>query len=318
MITHKRRQSFVFTIALRITGLTGLIVSLYLLSEHYGAGPSLCSGSPTDGTKQTSSCALVNHSKFAVIFDVPVALLGVTWNIIFLLIGREISKSQVKGQPTQTNDALHPEQFIMFQLLWTGIGFFFVLYFILAEVILGAICPLCTIVHFLVVVDLYCAWRMYQLANLEIFSDIEGRLWWLKCLSKSDTVKVWVIWIATVHLIIFLGFILLPDLVSPAIDENLAECITSKGNIWMYGLSTCSVCARQKAMFKSKDIFDKYIGKYYVECGDNGEGARKCKELNVEDYPTWVKNSLTGDVSFEQTRLVGLQTAASLKQLADC
>jgi len=42
MITHKRRQSFVFTVILRITGLIGLTLSLYLLSEHYGAGPSLC------------------------------------------------------------------------------------------------------------------------------------------------------------------------------------------------------------------------------------------------------------------------------------
>jgi hypothetical protein len=61
--------------------------------------------------------------------------------------------------------------------------------------------------------------------------------------------------------------------------ETFAQCLAEK-NITMYGAKWCQWCQKEKAAFG--DAF-KYVP--YVECPEN---AKKCLELGINGYPTWI------------------------------
>ncbi len=65
---------------------------------------------------------------------------------------------------------------------------------------------------------------------------------------------------------------------NPVMD-SFAQCLASK-NITMYGAEWCSWCKKEKANFG--DAF-KYVP--YVECPEN---TKKCLELGINGYPTWI------------------------------
>jgi uncharacterized membrane protein len=258
MITQKRKESFTYGNVLRITGYISLVVSIYLIGEHYGKGPSICGGADNTIAGVKASCTLVNHSKYSSILGIPVSFLGVSWNVILLLVGREILKGATSQHTPHSH--LHQEQFIVFQLFWCLLGVFSVFYFIWAEFMLKAICPMCTIVHILTLIQFFCAWKTYRLANLNILSEFEGPTWWWRLLVRSQVLKEWSCWIIGVHLMLLICFTILPDVLSAPIDESLAKCIASSPSVWMFGANTCSVCQRQKAMFQPPGTFDKFMG----------------------------------------------------------
>ena len=123
-----------------IFSLLGILVSLYLVQNHYAA--------PTAGALcdfgETLSCSLVNTSTFSVLLNVPVALLGALW---FLFAGWMAWKGVKKGR---NNEGAIP----LLLLGWSILGLLFVVYFIIAEIILQAVCPFCTVAHLLVVIIL--------------------------------------------------------------------------------------------------------------------------------------------------------------------
>ena len=83
------------------------------------------------------SCSIVTASKYSEIFNVPVALFGALWFLVLFWMARSIKK-----KPETSN----------LMLLWCFLGLLFIIYMIIAEIILTSLCPFCTIVHVLIII----------------------------------------------------------------------------------------------------------------------------------------------------------------------
>lgn len=114
----------------KVLWVVSLLVSAYLTWEHYAADAVLVC---PEG--EFINCASVTTSPWAYLLGIPVALLGLLYNlggVAFALVGKrlEVRTARLVG------------------LLYTGIGMLFVLYLIWAEfVMIGQICLWCTVVH---------------------------------------------------------------------------------------------------------------------------------------------------------------------------
>jgi len=122
-------------IAYIVLSLIGFAVSLYLTVEHFLKSQGACD------FNATVSCSLVNTSIYSEILGIPVAIFGLLWFVaLFLLAWQAYTKKDKKQQKRL--------------LYWNISGLLFVVYLIIAELLLKAICPLCTAVHVIVLVAL--------------------------------------------------------------------------------------------------------------------------------------------------------------------
>ncbi|HEV7663074.1 MAG TPA: vitamin K epoxide reductase family protein [Chloroflexota bacterium] len=109
-------------------GALGFGISLYLAIVHYAQGQV----SLACATTGVINCEQVTSSAESMIGPVPVAVLGIAWFGLCLVL------LAVRPRP-------------LWLLIWTGIGVGFVFYLIYAELFLiGAVCLWCTAVHLLV------------------------------------------------------------------------------------------------------------------------------------------------------------------------
>lgn len=97
------------------------------------------------------SCSAVLDSPFAKIFGVPVAALGVSWYLILVSMAYLL----VSSSPVV------PE-LVLLALAWCATGCVFVVYLLLVELHLGAVCPVCTVIHLLTIVHTVCAYRVLR------------------------------------------------------------------------------------------------------------------------------------------------------------
>jgi len=71
------------TVAIIVLCLFGVIVSSLVLREHYNTETSPCS------INDVWDCGIVNHSPYAVVFDVPVAMIGIVgYSLLAVFAGR--------------------------------------------------------------------------------------------------------------------------------------------------------------------------------------------------------------------------------------
>lgn len=273
-VLYKHQKALLqFFIALSCVG---ILLSLYLVQNHY-APPS--QGSFCD-LGETLSCSLVNTSIYSEIFHVPAALLGALWFLSLIILSWK---------------ALSDEKFIAFITGWSIIGILSVIYFIAAEIILQAICPLCTAVHVIVVFVFITSIVLYRKSKVRFT---------FKNLRKASS---WIVLIAVINIIPFLWF----NIGGPQENyDTLAQCMTENG-VLMYGSFRCGVCAKTRAMFG--DSF-KYITE--IECHPQGENPQTalCLEKKVEGTPTWVRD-IDG---VEVNRAVGFLTIEELREFSGC
>ena len=120
----------------------GVATSAYLLYNHYlpESQNGLCVSA------NVFSCSVVNTSKYATLFDLPVALYGIIW---FVLLGL-LSGGALKQQ------AHIPKLF-----WWNVSGFGFVIYLLIAEFLLKTLCLLCTGVHALALAAFIISTSLY-------------------------------------------------------------------------------------------------------------------------------------------------------------
>ena len=271
-----RRNALKFII---ILGVIGLLASFYLIENHYA--------SPTEGSLcdfgETVSCSLVNTSVFSELFNVPVALFGALWFIVIMLMAWNALKKE--------------RELIAGMLLWSAAGILFVAYMIISEFILQAICPVCTLVHIIVLVML--------IISIILYKTQEPR-------PKRDAIikaaKPWLIGIIIINIIPIVYFNL------PSGEERnldaLAKCMTENG-VNMYSSFRCGVCAKVKAFFG--DSF-QYVNE--IECHPQGKNAQteRCLKMDIKKTPTWI---LEKD-GVEIKRLVGFQSPETLAEFAGC
>src|SRR3989338_3322792 len=134
--TKENRTSKTPFVIFIILSLIGIFVSIYLVYEHYAP---VTAGSGCDFSENIS-CTLVNNSIYSEIFNVPVSLFGVIWFVVLILMSwLAFSK---------------PDKYALPILTWNLIGLLSVIYLIIIEFILGAICPYCTVVHIIIIISL--------------------------------------------------------------------------------------------------------------------------------------------------------------------
>src|SRR6516162_1811125 len=116
-----------------ILGVAGLLMSAYLVGTHYFAEqvPLACA------TGGIVDCEQVTNSAESMVGPVPVAVLGLIWFAVFLVIlgAREWLP-----------------QAVAVQVVWSVAGLLSVFYLVYVELFLiGAICLWCTAIHAIVV-----------------------------------------------------------------------------------------------------------------------------------------------------------------------
>lgn len=115
-------------------GIAGLLISAYLVGTHYFAAqvPLACA------TGGIVDCEQVTSSAESMIGPMPVALLGLVWFAVFLVL------FAVRRWLPQA---------LGLQVVWSVAGLLTVFWLVYAELFLiGAICLWCTAVHAIVVV----------------------------------------------------------------------------------------------------------------------------------------------------------------------
>jgi uncharacterized membrane protein len=117
-----------------VLGLAGLLISGYLVGTHYFAEqvPLACvAGGVVD-------CEQVTNSAESMVGPMPVAVLGLVWFAVFLVI---LAARQWLPQA------------LLVQVVWSVAGLLSVFWLVYAELFLiGAICLWCTAIHAIVVV----------------------------------------------------------------------------------------------------------------------------------------------------------------------
>lgn len=255
----------------------GLITSIYLAQSHFSppTGGSFCDIS------SSVSCSLVNTSSYSILFGVPVAIFGALWFLVLLFASWRAMK----------NETLYTAL-----LGWNVLGILFVVYLIIAEFILQAICPLCTIVHVITIITFTLSILLYK--NHKKPSK--------KHLIK--TLKPWIIGIIILNLIPLI-WLNLPQ--GEQVDySELTKCVTEKG-VNMYGSFKCGICAKQKELLG--DSF-KHINE--IECHPQGENAQTqlCLDKGIEGTPTWILEPNGKEVN----RKAGFMDIEELKEFSGC
>lgn len=258
-------------------GVLGFITSAYLTFDHYSLKASAC-----DFSAQIS-CSLVNTSVFSEIMDVPVAIFGGIWFLVLILLAWKSFKK----------DGL----LVSLLVGWNIFGILFVIYLIIAEIILQALCPFCTVVHALVLLTLMFSLSLYKAQKIKppvrtVLKNAKG-------------------WIAVIILLNLLPVLILnfPGGEKQNYD-SVAKCLTENG-VTMYGSFRCGVCAKTRAMFG--DSF-RYIKE--IECHPQGENPQTalCLEKGIEGTPTWIME-IDG---VEQKRHQGFLSIDELRQFSGC
>lgn len=110
-----------------LLSILGMLISIYLTAYHYiGGVPLICQNSGV------INCANVLNSQYAILFGIPIAVFGIAFFIIELLL------------LWYKNDGI--------TLLWNFLGLGSVIYFVYAEYMVGNICEYCTMVHIIVII----------------------------------------------------------------------------------------------------------------------------------------------------------------------
>jgi|APSaa5957512576_1039674.scaffolds.fasta_scaffold73983_2 uncharacterized membrane protein len=130
---------------LTILSVLGIIISAFLTYSYYNPNTSgLCNIS------ETISCEKISTSKYAVFFGVPVAILGIFFFLISLLLVTNLNKN-----PNST----------AYLLTWNSIGIIFMAYLILAEFLVKSICLWCTAIHLIIIADFILMFKLHKKNN---------------------------------------------------------------------------------------------------------------------------------------------------------
>ena len=281
MIKMKQKKRTIINIIL-ILSIIGFLTSLYLVNNHY-ADPAKGVGCDLG---EHISCSLVNTSDYSEIFNVPVALCGAIWFLFLFFMARDIKK-----RPETSN----------LMLVWCALGLLFIIYMIIVEIILKALCPFCTLVHLIVIVVFILSIKLIDTKNVFWKSNINIPTVLLK--SKG--------WVAAIIILNLIPLILFN--VWQGEKENyddLAKCMTEKG-VKMYGSYRCGICTKTSGMFG--DSF-QYVDE--VECHPQGENPQTelCLEKKLETTPTWILEKDGEEIK----RTAGFMNMEELKIFSGC
>ena len=236
-----------------ILGILGLLLSIYLIFEHYSSGENRKSACDL---AERISCTAVLTSEYAQLFSVPIAFFGVTWNLFLIFFSLKIIQENITiidlDSEKEKSSRLILYMWISALLLWIIGGIIFVFYLVAAELILGAICPLCTIIHIFTFIEFYYSWKLFNGLKYKPLISIDNLI---------NTFRYWFIVIAVVHLLLFVFFNLPKNVeYSPEAVDKIASCLT-ENKIYMFGSSQCSHCIEYVILFYKNSYYLFILGK---------------------------------------------------------
>tara|TARA_Y100000310_G_C20614292_1_gene779768 strand:+ start:716 stop:1543 length:828 start_codon:yes stop_codon:yes gene_type:complete len=268
------RKNFLLKIIIAL-GIVSLVTSIYLFFEYLFPGlGAVCDFS------ENVSCSIVNTSSFSKFLGVPLSVFGFIWSGFLILIAKEAKKKRI---------------FSLVLLLWSILGILSVIYLVIAEIILQALCPLCTIVHVCALIILILS--IYIVKSMDSVPKLSG------VLKLKNFLTILII----INIIPFVLFNLSGDTQNL---DSFAQCLTDEGLV-IYSSSTCSHCIKQEALFGGS--FEYIIRK---ECNPNelDTDVDLCQEMGIEGTPTWLKES----DGVELDRAVGYQSLDELAEWSGC
>jgi len=284
----KKRGTDSFLRATFILIVIGTVVSIYMVKDHYNTKNSICD------LGNRISCSVINKSSYSELFSVPIAVFGVTWFLVLLAFTLKIREN--------SGDVIF---WATAHLIWSAAGLLFCFYLIFAEIVLGTICPFCTIVHIVCFLIMYLSTKIYT--QLKMFPPVLETIAYF--LSKQ---RGWVLFIGVIHVAPLLYFNVYPmrskESQADVVLHEFAKCISQSGLI-MFGSDDCFYCNRQKELFGTSF---QYVA--YVNCK---ESATECAARKVEGLPTWLSIDHKTP-STEMRRHVGLLTIKELAAFSNC
>jgi len=269
-------------------GVVCIFLSIYLTYDHIkDEDASFCD------VGSHISCSRVRRSVFSEILNVPIAVFGLSFNIVTVL-GALLGIQLPPRQATLYIAAL---------FFWNIIGVIFVFYLVAAEIYLGALCPFCTVVHICQLVSMWIIYKIYtrqqsQPGLMTVLWEMKGWLVLIVCLNS-------------VPLVFFnsslLGVSGLPGNENPISNEKFSECITHSG--WrFYGKSGCGWCNKQKELFGG--TLNRIV---FLDCAEDAKES--CDQLEVNAFPTWIQFDDDGK---EINRMKGYVSAETWEVVTEC
>lgn len=267
----------------KIIGILGFIcflVSLYLIKDHYEAGASICDAGGS------FSCSVVNRSAYSELLGVPVAIFGAIWCAVIVFGAFRVLRG------------VKINYYLTAILLWSFLGVLFIVYMVIAEIILGAICPFCTVIHILTLIIFYYSIQLFR--DIQVIPEIGSFIYNMRYVLVS-------VFIACMLPIFVAGTYVEPPAQELVLD--LASCVTSK-HIKMFGADSCGHCQHQKKIFG-----ESFAQIEYIDCYKTEEGKKACKDHEIQNFPTWVKFDASGN---EVERVKGVQSLEKMEIFSGC
>ncbi len=222
-VLQRRRKLAAYAVVLCVAGLG---VALHLFVSHLtGLIPSICEAG------EHVSCNKVLASPYARVFNTPVSVLGVGYFIIALGFALFLAGPRHDD-----------EEVAVAFFLYVVIGVASCVWFIYAEWLIGALCPLCTLVHVVCFALLPLAWMLYRLVAPSfsfrpmalVQLVISMHMWALFALLVIGTPIVWV------------NVMAIQQPRYEAADlEQLGRCLNAAG-VMLYSKGGCPYCEGQK------------------------------------------------------------------------
>ncbi|KAM9956277.1 hypothetical protein ACTFIR_002989 [Dictyostelium discoideum] len=304
MVTLNKRTLVQYMQIIGVLGVINLLLSLYMAFGDIESG--------TCDINATLSCTSVIKSEYGKIFGVPVSYYGITWNLVLLYcIWRIYLEDKVPA-------------FVTTIFIWCSIGIGFVFYFIAAELIIGKICPFCTLVHIINVALMYLVFQVYcQLKSPPPLFLV------------ANSLKSFIVTVLLVHLMLIIfvnggntngvggGGIIISGINKKITNESFSQCLT-RMNMVMFGSSSCGACMNQKKLFMlpGKDETESpwhYIK--FIECQDSDRNFKEeCEKWGIKRYPTWHK--FENDYKSSENKILethsGVMGIAELSKMSGC
>lgn len=299
-----------------LVSIAGILLSVYMVMDKYSTtGRSSCDLS------ERISCSAINNSSFSMLLGLPVAVWGVVWFLISaafsFLLRRAETLGSVRIQPESCPPLPASAVWATALLAWCVAGVGFIFYLLGAELVLGAICPMCTLVHVVVAFLFYTSLRLYgrhaphaSEAPFAAFVLVVTSPQAIAALLRAMRLAIpWLAALAAAPLVIFFVISVATGL-SPLSPEQAAfrTCLIEKGHqLVIYATAECAMCQSQVELLGPRVM--QMV--QHVNCSS----GVSCKDKNLKGFPTWIVLDSSEE---EIARFFGFRTLAQLMSLASC
>jgi uncharacterized membrane protein len=278
-----------YALYLVFLNVAGILLSAQLTWNHFsGVNPSFCEyGSHV-------SCVSVQSSVWGFILGVPAAYFGLVYFVVGLGLAIYVASPRTDDADIAAGTLMH-----------VVVGLVSVAYFVYGEYCLGVVCPMCTLVHLVIVVSLYFA-RKVQVLRFPTFS-----LSPLAVLRLAWALRIWLL-----VTVLFVGLPIIalhvmnapePSPYSQKQLQQLASCVSSR-RMTLYVKADCPYCAKQKDMFGPAIEHLKV-----VECASFDDP--NCPGVHV--FPFWVKLPRSAyEDEFKKGGLISIQEISEISKCA--